>query len=102
MARCGRQYLICYDIADPKRLIRVHRACARHAAPLQYSVFLGCFRPEKLEALLDELDGLIEPALDDVRIYPLPSPAQADLVGTPRLPQGVRLLESGRDLLSPG
>ena len=29
-------YLIAYDIADPKRLSRVHRALKREGLPVQY------------------------------------------------------------------
>ena len=32
-------YLIAYDIADPKRLVKVHRTLKRQGLPVQYSVF---------------------------------------------------------------
>ena len=32
-------YIVSYDICDPKRLRRVHRACKDYGVPLQYSVF---------------------------------------------------------------
>jgi CRISPR-associated protein Cas2 len=32
-------YIVCYDICDPKRLRRVHRACRDYGTHLQYSVF---------------------------------------------------------------
>ena len=34
------QYLIGYDIADPKRLQRIHRRMTKYATPIQYSIFL--------------------------------------------------------------
>ena len=34
------KYLIGYDIANPKRLCRIHRAMKTHATPIQYSIFL--------------------------------------------------------------
>ena len=34
------QYLIGYDIADPKRLQRIHRRMTNYATPIQYSVFI--------------------------------------------------------------
>jgi len=36
MQRC---YLVCYDIRDPRRLHRVHRAMKGYGEPWQYSVF---------------------------------------------------------------
>lgn len=32
-------YLVCYDIADPKRLRRVFQICRNYGTHLQYSVF---------------------------------------------------------------
>ena len=34
------QYLIGYDISDPKRLQRIYRKMAHYATPIQYSIFL--------------------------------------------------------------
>ncbi|MCW5830746.1 MAG: CRISPR-associated endonuclease Cas2 [Deltaproteobacteria bacterium] len=36
MRRC---YLVCYDIRDPKRLRRVHKAMKGYGEPWQFSVF---------------------------------------------------------------
>ncbi len=38
-ANHAREFIISYDIADPKRLSRIHRMLKRLAMPLQYSVF---------------------------------------------------------------
>ena len=32
-------YIVSYDVCDPKRLRRVHRACRDYGVHLQYSVF---------------------------------------------------------------
>lgn len=32
-------YLVCYDIADPKRLRKVFKVCRNHGDHLQFSVF---------------------------------------------------------------
>ena len=32
-------YLVCYDIADPKRLRHIHKVCQGYGEPWQYSVF---------------------------------------------------------------
>ena len=34
------QYLIGYDISDPKRLQRIYRKMTHYATPIQYSIFL--------------------------------------------------------------
>jgi len=45
-------YLISYDIADPRRLQRVHAFLRRHALPVQYSVFLARLSERRLVGLL--------------------------------------------------
>lgn len=72
-------HVLAYDISmDPKRLVEVHRTVRRWGIPLQYSVFLVPATPAKIDALLAELDAIIDPKLDDIRVYPLPS--QVDIV----------------------
>jgi CRISPR-associated protein Cas2 len=66
-----KKYLICYDVRDPARLRRVHRAVRDFAAPVQLSVFEAELRPEELEALLQSLTALIDLDLDRIGIYPL-------------------------------
>ena len=68
-----RAYLICYDIADPRRLGRVHRATVREALPVQYSVYLYEGSTRELRRFLAALEAIIEPLEDDVRAYPLPA-----------------------------
>jgi CRISPR-associated protein Cas2 len=72
-------HLLAYDISmDPKRLVRVHRTVREWGIPLQYSVFLIPATPVRLRGLLEELESVIDPKLDDIRIYPLP--AKVDIV----------------------
>ena len=40
MSRQVRDYLVCYDIADPKRLSKLARALEKRAYRIQYSIFL--------------------------------------------------------------
>lgn len=68
-----RRFLVCYDVADPKRLGKVHRRVSALALPVQYSVYLFHGTPEQLDSLLDELSQIIDPAEDDVRVYPVPA-----------------------------
>lgn len=86
-----RPYLLAYDIADPKRLARVHRLVRGHGTPLQYSVFLIVGTAAQIDALLDQLDDIIEPAADDIRVYPLPQPLRAAHYGRQWLPAGAKL-----------
>lgn len=93
-------HLLAYDIADPVRLQRVHRAVRQVGLPLQYSVFLLSARPGELDALLRELQALIEDAEDDIRVYPLPSRLESERYGRQRLPDGIDLVRG--DNLSDG
>ena len=79
-------YLICYDIADPRRLQRVHYYLKARALAVQYSVFFGRFSRERLDRLLSELPGIIKAAEDDVRIYPVPEQCAARQIGEGGLP----------------
>ncbi len=85
-------FLLAYDIANPRRLARVHRTVKRQGLPLQYSVFLIADTPAVLDGLLAELDDIIDPRADDIRVYSLPSRLDADSFGRQFLPLGVMLL----------
>lgn len=67
--------------------------CVDGGFPLQYSVFLIPATPSKLRTLLAELEAIIDPRLDDIRVYPLP--ATVDIVqlgrGTGTDPAGIDL-----------
>ncbi|QTR48562.1 CRISPR-associated endonuclease Cas2 [Candidatus Thiothrix anitrata] len=65
-------HIVAYDIADHKRLGRVHRYLKKIALPLQYSVFLIELDDARREKLLAQLSQRIHPKQDDIRIYPLP------------------------------
>jgi CRISPR-associated protein Cas2 len=86
-----RPFLLAYDIADPKRLTRVHRTVRDHGLPLQYSVFLVVGTTGDLDGLLADLDRIIHPKEDDIRVYPLPMTFDADAYGRQWLPGGLDL-----------
>lgn len=69
-------YLLAYDIADPRRLKRMHYRMRREGVAVQQSVFLVQRNRRGMEQLLDELARLIEPAADDLRAYPVADPAE--------------------------
>lgn len=88
----ARLCMVCYDIADPKRLGRVHRYLRRLAVPVQYSVFATSLTPKKQQRLMQGLARLIDEKEDDVRLYPLPKRLEHLGLGRQWLPDGVILL----------
>ncbi len=69
-------YLLAYDIADPRRLQRVHYRMRREGVAVQQSVFLVQRNRRGMDQLLDMLAGIILPAEDDLRAYPVADPAE--------------------------
>ena len=86
MAVSAAEWLICYDIRDPRRLTRIHRCCRRYAMPLQLSVFAARLSERRLQELMDRLEQLMDPDVDDIRIYPIGNLNDSILFGTSRLP----------------
>jgi len=74
-------YLVAYDIADPKRLQRMHRRLRRDGLAMQKSVFLVQRSQHGMGQLMAELGGLIHRHEDDLRAYPIPSPDEIWLRG---------------------
>lgn len=87
-------WLICYDIADPRRLQRVHRVARRHAIPLQYSVFHTIATRHEVLGMLHDIEEHIDPRQDDVRAYPLLTAARPVVVGGDFLASGITLCRS--------
>jgi len=85
-------YLVCYDITNPKRLGKVFRFLRKEGVHLQYSVFLCRLTWPQLGELKDKLEAMIHPRLDDIRIYPLPSCKVVKVLGIgSRIPESVDL-----------
>ena len=82
-------YIICYDISDPRRLGRIHRHLQRQAYALQYSVFLFSGTPQALEQCLARLQHLMDPEHDDIRAYPLPQRGLKLQLGQARWPTDI-------------
>lgn len=85
-----RAFVIGYDIADPRRLQRVHRKMCRHAMPLEYSVFLLVGNDDDKRRCLDAMAELIVADADDVRCYPLPARGFQGRIGRASLPPGIQ------------
>lgn len=66
-------WLVAYDIAERRRLLKVHRHLAASALPLQKSLFLVQLDDSQARRLHAELVQLIDAQADDLRMYRLPS-----------------------------
>lgn len=93
--------LVAYDIRDPRRLGRVYRCCKRAGLHLQYSVFLVRATTQQLDRLIRELESLIDPRRDDVRIYPVPEHPEWTHLGRSPWPTEVLFFHEGLDFLPP-
>ena len=87
-----QMHLLAYDIADPRRLVRVHRTCKQWGVPLQYSVFLVPLTPADVPGLLAELGDIIDAREDDIRVYPIPARVEVAHYGRQGLPEGIALV----------
>ena len=85
----SQTWLIGYDIANPRRLGRIHRAMVNRATPIEYSIFLFIGSPTALAECLTAVAGLIDPKTDDVRCYALPSRGHQERIGRATLPAGI-------------
>ena len=84
-----RQWVIGYDIADPRRLQHIHRAMLRHAIPLEYSIFLLAGNENDRRRCMEEITPMIDPEADDLRCYPLPARGLQERIGKAALPPGI-------------
>jgi CRISPR-associated protein Cas2 len=88
-------YLISYDIANPKRLSRVHRVLKKEGLPVQYSVFTVVMKRPRLLRLLDRISDRIVWQEDDVRCYRLPEHTETVSLGRQYFPEDVLLFTGG-------
>lgn len=88
-------YLLCYDIANNKRLQRLQRFMKDQGLPLQYSVFLLHTSSLELLVLLEAVRKKINEKEDDVRIYPISSTIEFLALGRQELGQGMTLTGDG-------
>lgn len=93
-----RRWLIAYDIRDPRRLARVHRALTKAAVPVQYSLFAAAGSPRAMRELAAALEEKIDTRVDDVRFYPVPEQIHVYTIGATMLPDQVFLLADRADL----
>ncbi len=80
MERAG-WYMVCYDIANPRRLGKVHRVMKKNGISAQRSVFFAHGSEKKMEALMAELGKVIRKDADDIRAYPVEGPKKVWTTG---------------------
>jgi CRISPR-associated protein Cas2 len=95
-------YLIAYDVANPKRLSRVHRTLKKQGLPVQYSVFTVVIKRKALLRLMDSISQLIHSAEDDIRCYRLPERSDIKTLGRQFFPEDVMLFTDGVNRLFGG
>lgn len=85
-------YLICYDIADDRRLARTFRFLKQNGIHIQYSVFYCKLTWEELLKIKMTLKDIIDEKFDDIRIYPLPADLKTIVMGCgDKVPEGVSI-----------
>lgn len=89
-----RTWLIAYDIAQPRRLGRVHRYVKSVAMPAQYSLYVANETAQGIRRIHGEMAQLINHREDDVRIYLLPKRTQVRHYGRRTLPEGLMLAQA--------
>lgn len=94
-----RGWLVCYDIADPVRLARVHRFWKRQAIAVQYSVFLAVGKRGAIERVVGESLRYTKATEDDIRVYPLPERGFATGIGAALHYSATRIFGEGLGLL---
>ena len=77
-----QHYLLCYDIADKKRLAKVFGAVTKVMVQVQYSVYYAEVMPVAIERLVAQLRKLIDASQDDIRVYSIEPLANAICLGS--------------------
>lgn len=77
-----QHYLLCYDIKNRKRLAKVYRMVSKVMLQVQYSVYYAETMPTKIEHLVKQLEKIIDPKQDDIRVYAIEPLATAVRLGS--------------------
>jgi CRISPR-associated protein Cas2 len=88
-----RAWLVAYDIADVKRLVRVHRFLKQHALAVQYSVFATMRSERQMERVVAGVCAEMDGDEDDFRVYPLPALCETHVLGPGAFPRGIELVD---------
>lgn len=82
-------WLLCYDIAGPKRLQRVHRIISKNSTTFQYSVYFTHGTRREILQIIEQTELLIDPGKDDLRVYPVLTTAKNFHFGRSMIADGV-------------
>ena len=82
-------FVLGYDITDPRRLGRIHRAMKKLAMPIEYSIFLLDGSERDAHRCVTAMETLMDGKTDDVRCYPLPVRGYQKRIGKAVLPEGI-------------
>ena len=74
-------YMVCYDIADTRRLGKIHRIMKKNGIAAQRSVFFAQGTTAEMENLLGELGRVMDEGSDDIRAYPVEGPKKVWTTG---------------------
>jgi len=89
-------YLLTYDIADPKRLVKVAKLMEAIGERVQDSVFEAYLSQAELEKLLKKVGRVMEMEEDSLRIYSLCRACRGKIqcvgIGKPTAPPGVVII----------
>ena len=85
------QWLVTYDIANPRRLAQVFKYLKKKGIPIQYSVFSVSASPAQMATLMAGITSLINSKQDDVRAYRLPMDGWRSTLGEDILPKDLWL-----------
>ena len=77
-------WLIAYDIRSSKRLASVRKAVIKIAVPVQYSLYMALGSQNQIDILARQLELIIDPKDDDVRIYRVPNDPEFHSFGLQR------------------
>lgn len=63
-------FVVCYDISDPKRLKKIAKAVEKRALRIQYSIYvLFDATQQELNILLENITKIYNQEQDDIRVY---------------------------------
>ena len=69
-------YLVAYDIANPRRLVKVHNVLKKEGLAVQKSLFFVQGTETGMNKLLDRIGSIMALKEDDLRAYPVSHPGK--------------------------